>query len=70
MVVVLVMVARAAKPAGVAEAIFGANGRAANIMEHCNARQSAVICFGIRRLSTRNKPTAERLAYWWVVADG
>jgi hypothetical protein len=39
MVVVLVVIARAAVHAGVAEAVFRANGRAANIMgNHCSGR--------------------------------
>jgi|GEM_PF-7019298 len=39
MVVVLVVIARTATPAKVADAVFGANGRAANMGRHCTGRR-------------------------------
>ena len=39
MVVVLVVIARAATPAWAADAVFRANGRATNMDRHCNGRR-------------------------------
>ena len=69
MVVVLVVIARTATPANVADALFRANGRAANMVEDCSGWRLDTSLRGVsvfleRKRAARGRPVYVDVRLW------